>query len=162
GLFPFDVESSAIDDLLTIVASSMLAVTTFSVAALTTAYGGATSNGTARATRLLTEDPVVQRSLATFVGSFLVSIVALMAVRCSAYGPEGSAVRFGVTLVVIVLVVAALLRWINALTRLGRVSDTVNRIEAEAKASMEARLRLPHLGGSPIPDGATPTGTTIP
>lgn len=50
GLFPFDVEASAIDDLLTIMASSMLAVTTFSVAALTTAYGGATSNGTARAT----------------------------------------------------------------------------------------------------------------
>src|SRR5690606_16973578 len=93
---------------------------------------------------------------------FLFSIVALMALKISAYGPEGRAVLFGVTLVVIVLVVVALLRWINALTRLGRVSDTVNRIEAEAKASMEARLRLPHLGGSPIPDGATPAGTTSP
>lgn len=152
GSLPFDISADAIDSLLSIIASSMLAVTTFSVGALTSAYGSATSNGTARATQLLTQDRVVQNSLATFVGSFLFSIVGLIALKVSFYGPEGRAVLFIVSIAVVFLIVLALLRWINQLTRLGRVSDTVERIETEARASMDARLRLPFLGGAPLPD----------
>ena len=81
---PLDISSDAIDSLLTVISSSMLAVTTFSVGALTSAYAGATSNGTPRATTLLAEDPVVQSALATFVGSFVFSIVGLVALRISA------------------------------------------------------------------------------
>lgn len=151
GTMPFDISTDAIDSLLTIIASSMLAVTTFSVGALTAAYSSATTHGTARATQLLTQDRVVQNSLATFVGSFLFSIVGLIALKVSAYGPEGRAVLFLVTLGMIAMIVFALLRWINQLTRLGRVSDTVGRIEQETKDAMEARLKLPYLGGAPLP-----------
>jgi uncharacterized membrane protein len=158
GTLPFDISSDSIDSLLTIIASSMLAVTTFSVGALTAAYSSATTHGTARATQLLTEDRVVQNSLATFVGSFLFSIVGLIALKLSAYGPEGRAVLFVVTLGMIALVVIALLRWINQLTRLGRVSDTIGRIEQETKAAMEARLKLPFLGAAPLPDAARHSG----
>lgn len=152
GEAPLDISSEAIDSLLTIIASSMLAVTTFSVGALTSAYGSATSNATPRATPLLTEDQVVQNSLATFVGSFLFSIVGLIALKVSFYGPEGRAVLFLVTLVVILLIVLALLRWINQLTKLGRVADTISRIEEATSASMRARIALPFLGGRGLPD----------
>lgn len=158
GSLPFDVSSDAIDSLLSIIASSMLAVTTFSVGALTSAYSSATSNGTARATQLLTQDRVVQNSLATFVGSFLFSIVGLIALRVSIYGPEGRAVMFIVSIGVVVMIVVALLRWINQLTLLGRVSDTVERIETETRDSMQARLRLPFLGGAPLPSDRAETG----
>lgn len=158
GTVPFDISVDAIDSLLSIIASSMLAVTTFSVGALTAAYSSATTHGTARATQLLTQDRVVQRSLATFVGSFLFSIVGLIALKVSAYGPEGRAVLFVFTVGMIALIVLALLRWINQLTRLGRVSDTVGRIEQETKAAMEARLKLPFLGGAPLPDGLHDSG----
>jgi uncharacterized membrane protein len=147
GKMPLDVTSEAIDSLLTIIASSMLAVTTFSVGALTSAYAGATSNATPRATPLLTEDEVVQRSLSTFVGSFLFSIVGLIALKVSAYGPEGRAVLFIFTLIVIVLIVVALLRWINQLTKLGRVVDTVSRLETVTCEAMKTRIALPFLGG---------------
>ena len=147
---PIEISTAAIESLLTIIASSMLAVTTFSVGALTAAYSSATTHGTARATQLLTEDPVVQNSLATFVGSFLFSIVGLIALTLSAYGAEGRAVLFVVTVGIIVLIVLALLRWINQLTRLGRVSDTAGRIESETQDAMQARLALPFLGGAPL------------
>lgn len=153
GAMPLEISTEAIESLLTIIASSMLAVTTFSVGALTAAYSSATAHGTARATQLLTEDRVVQNSLATFVGSFLFSIVGLIALTLSAYGAEGRAVLFVVTVGIIVLIVLALLRWINQLTRLGRVSDTAVRIESETKDAMAARLQLPFLGGAPL----TPT-----
>lgn len=150
GKLPFDVTFEAIDSLLTIIASSMLAVTTFSVGALTSAYAGATSHGTPRATPLLTEDEVVQRSLATFVGSFLFSIVGLIALKISAYGPEGRAVLFAVTMGVIVLIVLALLRWIDQLTKLGRVADTASRLESVTHEAMCTRIARPYLGGAAL------------
>lgn len=149
---PVDVTSDAIDSLLSVIASSMLAVTTFSVGSLMTAYGSATSNGTPRATTLLTEDEVVQSALATFVGSFLFSIVGLTASKVSAYGPQGRVVLFFVTLGVIVMIVLALLRWINQLTKLGRVGDTVSRLEAATRRAMEMRLAHPYLDARPSLD----------
>jgi len=148
GKAPVDISTDAIDSLLTIIASSMLAVTTFSVGALTAAYGGATSHATPRATPLLTEDQVVQHALSTFVGSFLFSIVGLIALKVSAYGPEGRVVLFAVTLVMILLIVIALLRWISRLTQLGRVADTISRIETAANDAMKTRVEMPFLGGN--------------
>ena len=89
GNVPVEVSTEAIEGLLTIIATSMLTVTSFSVGALTSAYSSATSNATPRATPLLTEDQLVQNALATFVGSFLFSIVGIVALKVSVYGPEG-------------------------------------------------------------------------
>lgn len=150
GKIPLDIHSDAINSLLTIIASSMLAVTTFSVGALTAAYAGATAHATPRATPLLTEDEVVQQSLSTFVGSFVFSIVGLISLTVSAYGPEGRAVLFIVTLGVIALIVLALLRWINQLTKLGRVADTITRVEEVAHEAMCTRIALPYLGGAAL------------
>jgi uncharacterized membrane protein len=151
---PIDISAEAIDSLLNVIASSMLAVTTFSVMALTGAYGSATSNATPRATRLLTEDEFIQSVLATFIGSFLFSIVGLVTLRVSVYGPQGRALLFVVTVLVIILIVLALLRWIHQLTKLGRVGDTIDRLEDATRKSMQARLDLPFLGGHPLPDDA--------
>ncbi|WP_109466566.1 DUF2254 domain-containing protein [Albibacillus kandeliae] len=152
GNVPVEVSTEAIEGLLTIIATSMLTVTSFSVGALTSAYSSATSNATPRATPLLTEDQLVQNALATFVGSFLFSIVGIVALKVSVYGPEGRAILFFVTLGVILLIVIALLRWINQLTKLGRVRDTVDRIEEATDTSMRGRVDLPYLGGGPLGD----------
>lgn len=157
---PIDISAEAIDSLLNVIASSMLAVTTFSVTALTSAYGSATSNATPRATRLLTEDDFIQSVLATFIGSFLFSIVGLVALRVSVYGPQGRALLFVTTVLVIILIVLALLRWIHQLTKLGRVGDTIDRLENATRRSMEARLDLPFLGARPLPDD-TPVAPAI-
>lgn len=67
------VGAEAVDNILNILASSMLAVTTFSLSIMVTAYGSATTNVTPRATRLVVEDVTTQNVLATFIGSFLQS-----------------------------------------------------------------------------------------
>lgn len=159
---PLDISVDAIDSLLSVLSSSMLAVTTFSIGSLMTAYGSATSNGTPRATTLLAEDAVVQSALATFVGSFLFSIVGMVALRISAYGPEGRALLFLVTLAVIGLVVQALLRWIDQLTRLGRVGDTLERIEEATHEAMTVWLDHPSMDGRPRPDAPPPPGQPVP
>jgi uncharacterized membrane protein len=72
----FELGASAVDSLLSIIASSMLAVTTFSLSTVVAAYSSATSTATPRATNLLLDDTVTQNMLATFIGAFIYAIVA--------------------------------------------------------------------------------------
>ncbi len=45
------------------------------------------------------------------------------------YGERGRAILFGVTILVIVFIIVTLLRWIDHLSRLGRVTETTQRVE---------------------------------
>ncbi|MDR5784978.1 DUF2254 domain-containing protein [Caballeronia sp. LP003] len=145
------VGADAVDNILGIIASSMLAATTFSLNIMVSAYGSATTNVTPRATPLLVEDTTTQNVLATFIGSFLFSLVGIIALSTGLYGRNGRVVLFAVTIAVIVLIVYTLLRWIDHLARLGRLGETSDRVEAAAIAALDQRLKHPYLGGSPFP-----------
>ncbi|MFF8802130.1 MULTISPECIES: DUF2254 domain-containing protein [unclassified Methylobacterium] len=149
---PGTISADALDSILTVIASSMLTVTTFSLNVMVSAYGSATSNVTPRATTLLIEDRLTQTVLSTFLGSFLFGIVGLVVSKTGAYGEQGRSILFVVTIAVIGLIVIALLRWIDHLTRLGRVGQTTDRVEAAAREAIRARLREPYLGGTPLRD----------
>lgn len=128
---PTKIGADAVDNILGIIASSMLTVTTFSLSTMVSAYSAATSNVTPRATKLVMEDSTTQNVLATFVGSFLFSLVGIIALSTGAYGDRGRVVLFVVTIAVIVLIVVTLLRWIDHLSRLGRVTETTARATSE-------------------------------
>lgn len=142
-----EMGTEAVDNLLTILASSMLAVTTFSLTTVTTALGQATTNTSPRATRLLMQDGVTQNVLSTFVGAFLFSIVGIVVLQAQAYGENGRAVMFFATIAVLALVVVSLLRWIDHLITLGRVGETAGRVETVARRALRARKIAPGLGG---------------
>ena len=144
---PDFVTVTAIESLLTIIASSMLAVTTFSLGVMTSAYGSATNNVTPRATKLLMEDTITQSVLASFIGSFIFSVVGMIVLRFGAYGERGRVVLFIVTIAVLALIVINLLRWINYLTSFGRMGETMGRVERVTQAAMAQRLAQPYLGG---------------
>lgn len=140
----------------------MLAVTTFSLGVMTSAFGAATTNVTPRATKLLMEDRLTHNVLSTFIGAFLFSIVGIIVLKTGSYGERGRAVLFLITIVVIGLVVIQLLRWINHLISLGRVGTTIDRVEEATGAAIAARLSVPYLGAHcwrddvTVPAGATP------
>lgn len=159
---PVTVPAESVDSILNIMASSMLAVTTFSLSVMTSAYGSATSNVTPRATPLLVEDRLTQLVLSTFLGSFLYSIVGIIVLQTGAYGDRGRAILFLVTIGVIALVVVSLIRWIDHLTKLGRVGDATMRVEAAARDALEDRLAHPYLDATPLldPDRHIPAGAT--
>lgn len=146
------IGADAVDNILSIIASSMLATTTFSLNIMVSAYGSATNNVTPRATPLLVEDATTQNVLATFVGSFLFSLVGIIALSTGLYGNNGRVVMFAVTICVIALIVYTLLRWIDHLARLGRLGETTDRVEAAAIAALEDRARRPFLGGNRLLD----------
>lgn len=144
------IGANSVDNILGIIASSMLTVTTFSLSTMVSAFSAATTNVTPRATRLVMEDSTTQNVLATFVGSFLFSLVGIILLTTGAYGEQGRLVLFLVTIGVIVLIVVTLLRWIDHLSRLGRVTETTRRVEEATLKAVKAWQEAPNLGGRPL------------
>lgn len=144
------IGADSVDNILGIIASSMLTVTTFSLSTMVSAFSAATTNVTPRATRLVMEDSTTQNVLATFVGSFLFSLVGIIALTTGAYGEQGRVILFVVTIGVIVLIVVTLLRWIDHLSRLGRVTETTRRVEEATMEAIRAWRKAPNLGGRPL------------
>ncbi|MCF7220335.1 DUF2254 domain-containing protein [Marilutibacter chinensis] len=150
------IGAGSVGNILGILATSMLAVTTFSLATMVSAYGTASTTATPRAAKLLIEDTTAQASLATFIGAFLYSIVGLIALSASIYGDSGRVLLLAATIAVIVLITVTLLRWIEQLSRFGRMGETVNLVEDATRRAMQHRARSPWLGGAPYrpaPDG---------
>lgn len=147
---PAKIGSDAVDNILGVLASSMLAVTTFSLSIMVAAYGSATNNVTPRAISLLVEDPTTQNTLSTFIGSFIFSLVGIIALSTGLYGEKGRVVLFAATILVVTLVVYALLRWIDQLSGLGRVAETTARVEKAATGALCQRMNQPFLGGRPL------------
>ncbi len=143
------IGADAVDQLLSILASSMLAVTTFSLSVAVSAFAAAASNATPRATRLLQEDHTTQNVLATFLGAFIFGLVGIILLKAGYYGEGGRLVLFAVTVLVLALVVVALLRWISHLMTFGRMGDTLDRVERATTKALESRLEQPYLGGRP-------------
>ena len=144
------IGAESVDQVLDILASSMLAVTTFSLAIAISAFSAAASTATPRATALLQEDSTAQNVLATFLGAFLFSLVGIIALQAGYYSSNGRLILFVATAFVIGLVVVALLRWIGHLMNFGRMGDTLDRVEEAATAALEKRLEDPFLGGRPL------------
>jgi len=160
---PTRIGADAVGNILSIIASSMLTVTTFSLSVMVSAFSAATSNVTPRATKLVMEDRTTHNVLSTFVGSFLFSLVGIIVLSTGAYGAQGRVVLFAATLLVIALIVIALLGWIDHLSRLGRVTETTERVEEAATKAMRERKENPYLGGSPLAsfDDIPPEATAV-
>jgi uncharacterized membrane protein len=160
GIFPDDLSSKigadAIGDILTILAASMLTVATFSIAIMVTAFGNVSSSATPRATRLLIENQSAQRAVSTFIGAFLYSIVAIIALATQAYGSEGRFILFLVTIVVIIMIVVTLIKWLDQLSTLGQVTDTLAEVETATFCSIKQWAQDPFLGGNKLEKDSLP------
>ena len=137
----------SVEEILTILASSLLAVATFSLGAMVTAYTAVSSAATPRAATLVTSDEGTQKALATFVGAFLYAIVGVTAINANYYGAEGRAIIFIVSLCVVALVAFRLLAWIGRLSDLARVGHMIGAVEQCAADALGDRARRPRLGG---------------
>ncbi|MBU1345517.1 MAG: DUF2254 domain-containing protein [Alphaproteobacteria bacterium] len=139
----------SVSSILTILASSLLGVATFSAGAMVTAYTAVSQAATPRVAALVTSDKEVQQALATFVGAFLYAIVAVTAVNAHYYGQEGRAILFLFSLGVVCLVAFRLLAWINRLSSLARVGHMIDLAEEQARTALKDRRKSPYLGGRP-------------
>ncbi len=146
-----EVSADSIEELLKILSASMLVIATFAVASMIAAYASASSTATPRAFALVIADDVSQYALSTFVGAFIFSIVALVALQNGYYGPSGRLALFAMTLLVFAGVILTFLRWVDRIARLGRLGTTIATVETATADAMRRRRRTPHLGGVMAP-----------
>ena len=134
---PFEMPADAVSSLLSILAASMLSVAVFSLSTLVSALASATQNTTPRAVPLIVADRTAQTAISTFIGAFMFSIVGIIGLSAGIYSQSGRLLLFLVTLAVTILVVVALIRWIGQVSKIGRVGETIGRIEAAAAHAFE-------------------------
>lgn len=145
---PFNVSETAIEDILTIVATSMLTVATFALATMVNAFFGATQATTPRAVRLIAEDRAAQAPISIFIGAFLFSVVGIIALSSGFYSASGRLILFGVTILVVIVVVGALIRWISKISSIGQVGETIERMEMATSAAFHEIAHKPLFGCS--------------
>lgn len=153
------VGAEAVEDILGILASSMLVVVTFSLGTMVSAFSAASNNATPRACKLLIQDPTSQNALATFLGAFIFSLIGIIALSSKAYGVNGRFILFIITICVVIAILTTFFKWIDYLSQLGQLGDVLGKVERTVSRSLRARRELPHLGGRPL---QTPPGNGIP
>ncbi|NDV01731.1 DUF2254 domain-containing protein [Pseudoroseicyclus tamaricis] len=154
------VGGGAADRLLDIIANAMLAATIFSLTVMVSVYSFSASQWTPRVHRLIVQDPRMQNTIATFIGAFVYSLVAIILREMRVYSDEHALVLFILTTMVLVLVVLALIRWVLHLQGFGQLDQTVRQVEEITARELAKRLETPCLGGArwegEVPEGATP------
>lgn len=143
-----EITKDSTETLLRIMASSMLMMATFAVASMVTSYASASSSATPRSFPLIIADDLSQNALSAFIGAFIYSVVALVAMMNGLYGGTGSRfILFSLTILVLAAVIITFIRWVDNIVRLGRVEHTINKVEAAAAEAIRKRKLAPHLGG---------------
>ncbi len=150
------IGADALNRLLDIISTSMLAVTTFSLSVMVSVHQSASSRWTPRAHRMLLADTTTQTVLATFIGAYIYSLAAIILIATPYYGEREVVTLYITTLVVLVLIVAMILRWILHLQAFGSLLDTTARIERETLAAFRARMQRPCLGCNALEAGDIP------
>ena len=143
---PLKISQEGIQNILEIIASSMLTVAIFALATVVNAFAHASQSATPRAVRLIVEDRTAQTSISAFLGAFLFSIVGIIALSSGYYSEAGRLILFSATLLVVVVVVAALIRWIDQISSIGRVGNTIDRVEAATTAAFRGLGEKPLFG----------------
>jgi uncharacterized membrane protein len=142
----------AILPILNILASSMLAVTTFSLGIMVQAFQSASGKATPRVYRLLMQDMTTLNVLSVFVGTFLFSLASIVMFRAGIYTDSAAVIVFALTIACILLIVVAILRWIAHLSQLGSLHYTLNVVENSAKPPLERLATMPNLGAQSADD----------
>lgn len=149
-----EVDAESVKTLLSIMASSMMVIATFSAGTMVNAYASASQSSTPRSLSLIISDDVSQNALSVFIGAFIYSAVALTAMSNAFFEQAGVFTLFVLTCIAFVIVILTFIRWVDSVARLGRVGSTVLKVEKATQRAIENRIKAPCLGA--VPSSAIP------
>ena len=162
GEFVPDIREESINTLLSTMSASMLMIATFAVGTMVTSYAAASSRATPRSFSLVIADDVSQNALSAFIGSFIYSVVGLIALENGYFERAARFALFVLTLMVFALVILTFVRWLDRIARLGRIQTTIETVEKATCQALRRRKQIRRLGGIPISaehQGFTPVFT---
>jgi uncharacterized membrane protein len=143
------IKIESIKGLLDTISASMLVISIFAVASMLSAFSAASDTATPRSFKIIVTDDMSQNALSVFIGSFIFSIVATVALDNGYYGKSGIFILFLFTLSLLALVILAFLRWVDGISRLGRLEHTISQVESVAAKSLSTHIKQPFLNALP-------------
>ena len=147
GILP-DIERSILDGLLSIVTSSMLSVSTFSLSIMVSALSSAANGATPRAMMLVMADDYTRTAIASFIAAFIYAVIAKTALGMEYYGQNGRFILFVGTIAVIVYLIATLIRWVSILSQLGSLGNTLQKISTKTESALDDYYSSPDMGAT--------------
>lgn len=144
------IKTESIKGLLDTISASMLVISIFAVASMLSAFSAASNAATPRSFKIVVTDDMSQNALSVFIGSFIFSIVATVALDNGYYGNSGIFILFLLTLSLFALVILTFLRWVDGISRLGRLEHTISQVEAVTAKSLSTYIKQPLLNALPI------------
>lgn len=144
------VDGDSVKELLTLLASAMLTVTTVTLSALLVVLNMAVSQASPRALPGLMADEVTQNALSTFIATFVFALFGMLGLAIEAYDKSGLSLLFGCGLVLTILALRYLVQWIHHIAGTLRLGNIAARVHADTQASIERFLSDPHMGAHPV------------
>lgn len=144
-----DIDKESIGGLLDTISATMLVISIFAVTSMLSAFSLASSTATPRSFKIIVTDDVSQNALSIFVGAFIFSIVATIALDNGYYGKTGRFILFLLTLLFFVVVILTFLWWVDRISRLGRMEQTIKQLEEVACNSLSTYIKNPYLKALP-------------
>lgn len=151
-----DIKRDILQGLLDIIASSMLAVITFSLSIMVSAFSSASANATPRATELIMADDNTRITIASFISAFIYAVIAKIALGLEYYGQNGRFILFISTATVLVYLIYTLIKWVHTLSHLGRLGNTLDKIYKATAKAMKNHALSPNLGACWNPNDKEP------
>ncbi|MGY4676345.1 DUF2254 domain-containing protein [Pasteurella sp. P03HT] len=143
-----NIEQETVESLLDVIASSMLAVTTFSLSIMVSAFASASSGATPRATDLVMADSTTRTAITSFICAFIYAIIAKTALGMAFYEQNGRFILFISTIAVLLYLIITLIRWVYTLSQLGRLGNTLEKIEQVTEKSLRQYRLSPMMNAS--------------
>ncbi|PKA81997.1 putative membrane protein [Ulvibacter sp. MAR_2010_11] len=147
-----NIDTESIEGLLDTISASMLVISIFAVASMLSAFSSASGTATPRSFKIVVTDDVSQNALSIFIGAFIFSIVATIALDNGYYEKAGRFILFLLTLLLFVVVILTFLKWVGRISRLGRLEHTIQQVETVASKSLSTYIKHPYLKALPIKD----------
>nr|WP_281278424.1 DUF2254 family protein [Muriicola soli] len=144
-----NIDKNSIRGLLDTISASMLVISIFAVASMLSAFSSASSTATPRSFKIVVTDDVSQNALSIFIGAFIFSIVATIALDNGYYDKAGRFILFLLTLLLFAIVILTFLRWVDRISRLGRLEHTISQLETVASKSLSTYIKNPYLKALP-------------
>lgn len=150
GEFVPDIHQGSINTLLSTMSASMMVIATFAVGTMVTSYAAASREATPRSFSLVIADDLSQNALSAFIGSFIYSVVGLIALENGNFERAARFALFVLTLIVFTLVILTFVRWLDRVARLGRIQTTIDTVEKATHQALQRRKEARRLGGIAI------------
>ncbi|PVX32363.1 putative membrane protein [Pasteurella langaaensis DSM 22999] len=151
GALP-NISETLVNDILSIVASSMLAVSTFSLSIMVSAFASASNSATPRSTELVMGDNTTRVAISSFISAFVYALVAKVTLGMGYYNEAGRFVLFVGTIGVLIYLIYTLINWVRALSQLGRLDNTLEKIELASYQALVDYWENPNMGAKGITD----------